>query len=181
MSDDYICMPADIYSLAVPVNVAPVQTKNTSPETIRMKTVFCLLLIALFAASEAKVFTKCELAQVLKNGGLDGYYGYSLANWMCLAYYESRYTTNAVNDNGWSTDYGIFQINSYWWCNDGNTSGAIGGCNISCNSLMNDDITDDITCAKRVVRDPNGMGAWVAWNNYCKNKDLSSFVSGCAL
>nr|DBA34642.1 TPA: hypothetical protein GDO54_002188 [Pyxicephalus adspersus] len=75
---------------------------------------------------------------------------------MCMAYYESRYTTNAMYDNGWSRDYGIFQINSYWWCNDGKTSGAVSACSISCKSK-------------------------VAWNNYCKNKDVSSFVSGCAL
>ncbi|OCT66876.1 lysozyme C-1 [Xenopus laevis] len=146
-----------------------------------MKGLLCAILFAVLVGSEAKVFTKCELAKVLKAGGLDGYYGYSLANWMCLSYYESRYTTNAMYDNGWSRDYGVFQINSYWWCNDGKTSGAVAACGISCSNLMNDDITDDITCAKRVVRDPNGMGAWVAWNNYCKNKDVSSFVSGCVL
>ncbi|XP_071981202.1 lysozyme C, kidney isozyme-like isoform X3 [Engystomops pustulosus] len=146
-----------------------------------MKAAFCLIFLTIFVACDAKVFTKCELAKALKTAGLDGYYGYSLANWMCMAYYESRYTTNAMYDNGWSRDYGIFQINSYWWCNDGKTSGAVSACSISCNSLINDDINDDITCAKRVVRDPNGMGAWVAWNNYCKNKDVSSFVSGCAL
>ncbi|XP_040261471.1 lysozyme C-1-like [Bufo bufo] len=125
-----------------------------------MKAAFCLIFLTLFVASHAKVFTKCELAKALKTAGLDGYYGYSLANWMCMAYYESRYTTNAMYDNGWSRDYGVFQINSYWWCNDGKTSGAVGACSISCNNLMNDDISDDITCAKRVVRDPNGMGAW---------------------
>ncbi|XP_072254639.1 lysozyme C, kidney isozyme-like [Pyxicephalus adspersus] len=103
-----------------------------------MKAACCLLFLALFAASEAKVFTKCELAKVLKSAGLDGYYGYSLANWMCMAYYESRYTTNAMYDNGWSRDYGIFQINSYWWCNDGKTSGAVSACSISCKRLTID-------------------------------------------
>ncbi|CAH2316994.1 lysozyme C precursor [Pelobates cultripes] len=146
-----------------------------------MKAFLSLILLALCVGIKAKVFTKCELASTLKKAGMDGYNGYSLANWMCLSYYESKYTTNALYDNGWSRDYGIFQINSYWWCNDGKTSGAVSACSINCSSLMDDNISDDITCAKRVVRDPNGMGAWVAWNNYCKNKDVSSFVSGCAL
>lgn len=36
---------------------------------------------------------------------------------ICMAYYESRYNTTAqtVLEDG-STDYGIFQINSYTWC-----------------------------------------------------------------
>ncbi|XP_030047892.1 lysozyme C-1 [Microcaecilia unicolor] len=140
---------------------------------------FLLGLVVL--KSEAKVFSKCELASAFKRGGLDGYYGYSLANWMCLAYYESRYNTAAVNNNGPSRDYGVFQINSYWWCNDGQTSGSKNACGISCSNFLNDDISDDIVCAKRVVRDPQGMNAWVAWKNYCKGKDVSSFTSGCAL
>lgn len=42
---------------------------------------------------------------------------------MCLARWESSYNTQATNYNSGdrSTDYGIFQINSHWWCNDGKT------------------------------------------------------------
>ena len=42
---------------------------------------------------------------------------------MCLARWESNYNTRATNYNRGdkSTDYGIFQINSRWWCNDGKT------------------------------------------------------------
>lgn len=36
------------------------------------------LLSCFFAAYEAKIFSKCELAHVLKAAGMDGYYGYSL-------------------------------------------------------------------------------------------------------
>ncbi|XP_068130521.1 lysozyme C-1-like isoform X3 [Hyperolius riggenbachi] len=98
---------------------------------------------------------------------------------ICLAYYESSYNTAAVNNNGPSRDYGIFQINSKWWCNDGKTRGAVNACHISCQSLLNDNIYDDIECAKRVVRDPQGISAWVAWRNHCKGKNLDWFVSGC--
>ena len=53
---------------------------------------------------------------------------------MCLAKGESGYNTQAKNYSpGFkSTDYGIFQINSKWWCNDGKTPKAVNGCGVSC-------------------------------------------------
>ncbi|XP_058023932.1 uncharacterized protein LOC131190612 [Ahaetulla prasina] len=147
-----------------------------------MKALALSLLFLLIAVNEAKVFTKCELATVLKRAGMDGYYGYKLGNWICMSYHESRYNSLAVgppNSDG-SRDYGIFQINSRWWCNNyqGRTA---NGCNKPCNAFTNDDITDDIVCAKRIVRDPNRMNAWVAWRNHCKGRDLSEWTRGCRL
>lgn len=53
---------------------------------------------------------------------------------VCLAKWESSYNTRATNYNpgSQSTDYGIFQINSRYWCNDGKTPGAVNTCNVSC-------------------------------------------------
>nr|XP_036848427.1 lysozyme C, milk isozyme-like [Manis javanica] len=93
------------------------------------------LLSCFFAAYEAKIFSKCELAHVLKAAGMDGYYGYSLED---------------------------FQV-----------SRTI--------EFMDDNISDDISCAKRVVKDPNGMSAWVAWVKHCKGKDLSTYLASCKL
>ncbi|XP_018429906.1 PREDICTED: lysozyme C-1-like [Nanorana parkeri] len=140
---------------------------------------FLAVCLGLCYASEGKVYTNCELYRIFQQTGLAGYRGHSAANWICLAYYESRYNTAAVNNNGPSRDYGIFQINSKWWCNDGKTAGAANACGISCQSLLNDNIYDDIECAKRVVRDPNGISAWVAWRDHCRGKNLSSFTAGC--
>ncbi|XP_073510566.1 lysozyme C-2-like isoform X2 [Phyllobates terribilis] len=127
-----------------------------------MKVFLCLgFLLCFYLGSEAKVLSRCELKKILKKAGLDGYRGYSAANWMCLAYHVSNYNTTAVNNNGPSRDYGIFQINSQLWCNDGKTLGAVNACQINCQSLLNDDINDDIECSKRVVRDPNGISACV--------------------
>ncbi|MGH0184579.1 UNVERIFIED_CONTAM: hypothetical protein FKN15_015342 [Acipenser sinensis] len=93
-----------------------------------------LLFAVCLATASARVFTRCELVKMLKNAGLDGYHGHSLGNWVCLAYYESRYNTAAVNHNtDGSTDYGIFQINSRWWCSNGVTSSS-NACHISCSS-----------------------------------------------
>uniref|UniRef100_A0A8C8VLR4 lysozyme n=1 Tax=Pelusios castaneus TaxID=367368 RepID=A0A8C8VLR4_9SAUR len=79
---------------------------------------------------------------------------------VCTAYHESRYKTDATNYNrgDQSTDYGILQINSRWWCNDGKTPRAKNACGIQCRDLLTADITESVNCAKRVVRDPNGMG-----------------------
>ncbi|XP_029941098.1 lysozyme C-like [Salarias fasciatus] len=140
-----------------------------------------LVFLLLLAVSSAKVFERCEWARVLKSHGMDGYRGVSLADWVCLSKWESSYNTRATNNNhDGSTDYGIFQINSRYWCKkDGSPSS--NSCNINCNQLLSDDVAVAITCAKRVVRDPNGITAWVAWNNHCANRDLSSYVAGCGV
>uniref|UniRef100_A0A8C5MI23 Lysozyme n=1 Tax=Leptobrachium leishanense TaxID=445787 RepID=A0A8C5MI23_9ANUR len=111
-----------------------------------MKALASLILLTLCMSGQAKVFTKCELATTLKNGGLDGYYA-------------TAWPTVSV-----TRDYGVFQMNSYWWCNDGRTSGAVSACNISCSSLMDDSISDDITCAKRVVSHGRAKGVGVRNN-----------------
>uniref|UniRef100_A0A670J5A8 Lysozyme C, milk isozyme-like n=1 Tax=Podarcis muralis TaxID=64176 RepID=A0A670J5A8_PODMU len=101
---------------------------------------------------------------------------------ICTAYHESKYESSAVgppNTDG-SQDYGVFQINSRYWC-DNQQGETANGCRISCSAFTNDDITDDIECAKTVVRDPQGMDAWVAWKNHCKGKDLSEWTAGCSL
>ncbi|XP_026539918.1 lysozyme C, milk isozyme-like isoform X1 [Notechis scutatus] len=145
-----------------------------------MKAIVLSVLFLFIAANEAKVFSRCQLVSILRRNGMDGYRGYKLGNWICMAYYESGYNSRAVgssNSNG-SRDYGIFQINSRWWCNNYQGPTA-NGCNKPCSAFTNDDIIDDITCAKRIVRDPNGMNAWVAWKKNCKGTNLSRWTSGC--
>ncbi|XP_015261721.1 PREDICTED: lysozyme C, milk isozyme-like [Gekko japonicus] len=140
------------------------------------------LLFLLIAANEAKTMEKCELAKTLKSHGMDGFHGYKLGDWVCMAYHESRYNTNAVgppNTDG-SRDYGIFQINGKYWCADG-TYPSKNVCNKSCSSFTNDDITDDIECCKRIVQDPQKMDAWTAWVKHCKGKDISEWTRGCQL
>ena len=53
---------------------------------------------------------------------------------MCLASWERNYNTCATNYNRGdkSSDYGIFQINSRRWCNDGKTPRAVNACHIHC-------------------------------------------------
>ncbi|XDB50281.1 hypothetical protein AB1E18_003849 [Capra hircus] len=123
-----------------------------------MKAVLILGLLLLSVTVRGKKFQKCELARTLKRLGLDGYKGVSLAKWMCLARWESNYNTRATNYNHGdkSTDYGIFQINSCWWCNDGKTPRAVNACCIPRSNLLKDDITQAVASAKKVVSDPQG-------------------------
>ncbi|ELK01798.1 Sperm acrosome membrane-associated protein 3 [Pteropus alecto] len=75
------------------------------------------LLSCLLTSSQAKVYSRCELARVLKDFGLEGYRGYSLADWICLAYFTSGFNTAAVDHEAdGSTNNGIFQISSRKWC-----------------------------------------------------------------
>ncbi|NXA33732.1 LYSC protein, partial [Eudromia elegans] len=139
---------------------------------------FCLLPLV----AQGKIYERCELAAAMKRLGLHNFRGYSLGNWVCAAKYESSFNTGAVNRNrDGSSDYGILQINSRWWCNDGRTSGAKNICKISCNALLSSDITASVNCAKKIVSDKNGMNAWVAWRKYCKGRDVSQWVRGCRL
>nr|XP_056711999.1 lysozyme C, milk isozyme-like [Euleptes europaea] len=138
------------------------------------------LFFLLVAANEAKVMKKCELVKILKQHGMDKHEGYKLGDWVCMAYHESRYNTKAVGapNTDRSRDYGIFQINSKYWCTDGKNPSS-NGCKKPCSSFTNDNIEDDIVCAKRIVRDPQKMNAWVGWVKHCKGKDLSQWTQGC--
>ncbi|XP_028614907.1 lysozyme C-2 [Grammomys surdaster] len=150
---------------------------------VTMKALLTLGLLLLSVSVEAKVYERCDFARILKSNGMAGYYGVSLADWVCLAQHESNYNTRATNYNPGdrSTDYGIFQINSRYWCNDGKTPRAVNACGIPCSALLQDDISQAIQCAKRVVRDPQGIRAWVAWQRHCQNRDLSQYIRDCGV
>ncbi|XP_044535770.1 lysozyme C [Gracilinanus agilis] len=148
-----------------------------------MKVLILLGLVFLLMLAHGRIIPRCEFARILKQNDVDGDSGISLANWVCLAKWESDFNTRATNYNPGdrSTDYGVFQINSRYWCNDGKTPGAVNACGIPCNALLTKNITTAIKCAKRVVRDPNGILAWVAWRNHCQGRDVSSYISDCRL
>ncbi|XP_007577315.1 PREDICTED: lysozyme C-like isoform X1 [Poecilia mexicana] len=132
-----------------------------------MKMMKTLVLLLLVAVANAKRFERCDWARTLKASGMDGYRGISLADWVCLTQHESGFDTSTTNRNrDGSTDYGIFQINSRWWCRDSGVSSS-NGCNINCSQLLTDNVRTAITCAKRVVRDPNGIRAW--WVMWCSD------------
>ncbi|XP_058023955.1 lysozyme C-1-like [Ahaetulla prasina] len=137
-------------------------------------------LLACFVATiQTKIYGRCELAHVLKKNGMDGYEGYSLASWICMAFYETGFDTKTIDRHkGGTKDYGIFHINSGLWCKENNAlSKAI--CDVACSDLLNPDLEDDINCAKLIVQDASGMAAWKQWKKHCENQDMRKWIKGC--
>ncbi|XP_024064409.2 lysozyme C-like [Terrapene carolina triunguis] len=142
------------------------------------------LLLVLLAATppgcQGVIISRCRLVQIFRENELEGFARKTVADWVCLVQHESSYNTRAINhDKDGSTNYGIFQINSKYWCADGQTPGATNGCHIACSKLMDDNIADDMKCAKLIAQQARGLTPWVAWNNHCRGKDLRPYVSGC--
>ncbi|NWU20547.1 LYSC protein, partial [Dyaphorophyia castanea] len=141
---------------------------------------FLLVFLGLAVpGTQGRVISRCEMVRILRRHGFEGFVGKTVADWMCLVKYESSYNTKAYNNNGPSRDYGIFQINSKYWCNDGRTAGAKNACHINCSQLLNDNIEDDIRCAKKIAQEARGLTPWYGWKNHCRGRNLSSFVRGC--
>ncbi|XP_056137749.1 lysozyme C-like [Lampris incognitus] len=144
-----------------------------------MRGILCLLLVAL---ATAKVFDRCDWARVLKNNGMDGYVGKGLATWVCLAKWLSNYNTSAITHHSdGSTDYGIFQFNSRYWCKEHITRRSLNFCHIQCSELLTDDVSVAIRCVKRAFRYSHDQSGWKAWHPHCWNQGLSSYLAGCSL
>ncbi|XP_020043285.1 sperm acrosome membrane-associated protein 3 [Castor canadensis] len=140
---------------------------------------FISLLSCLLVPSEAKVYSRCEMARVLKEFGLDGYRGYGLADWICLAYFSSGFNTAAVDHEAdGSTNNGIFQISSRKWCKN-LAQNAPNLCRMYCSDLLNSNLKDTVICAMKIAQEPQGLGSWEAWRHHCQGKDIHDWVDGC--
>ncbi|XP_063815919.1 lysozyme C-like [Pseudophryne corroboree] len=137
--------------------------------------VFAVLLLAAIANTSLAI-ERCALVIALQNSDVIGIKGYTLEDYVCMAHHASNYN-HTLNIS--ASEYGIFQINSYWWCNDGCTYGRKNLCGIRCTDLLNTDLSDDIRCLKRIVKDPNGLDAWKTYTKNCKGQDLSFYTQGC--
>ncbi|XP_053550559.1 lysozyme C [Bombina bombina] len=135
-----------------------------------------LVLVLVALAGNSFALDRCSVVRALRNGGVVGIKGYTLGDYVCLVHYASYYDEYL---NRSPSEYGIFQINSYWWCDDGRTVGRKNLCGVPCRNLLGDYLGDDIRCLKRIVRDPKGLGAWSVWRNNCQGRDLSRFTRGC--
>ncbi|KAH3856659.1 lysozyme C-like [Dreissena polymorpha] len=139
-----------------------------------------ILLIAMAAISCTLAAKKdrCDVVHALRDKGVP----YSdMRNWLCLVKHESNFHYDAVNDNGgdrWS-DYGIFQLNSKYFCDqpDGITGTNCKklrqkGCSDTCASFKDSDISNDVYCAVRIKNCYGGYSAWYGWVNRCNGRDL---------
>jgi len=90
-----------------------------------------------------------QVAYHLRNAGFPEH---AIGVMVCIAKYESSFYTGAINHNsGGTTDYGLFQINSYYWGS---------ACGVSGSQLM--DPVVNARCALRVYRE-QGYNAWYGY------------------
>ncbi|XP_008570840.1 PREDICTED: lysozyme-like protein 6 [Galeopterus variegatus] len=144
--------------------------------TLLISLVSCLLVI-----NQASIISRCDLAKVLHQEDIDGFEGYSLSDWLCLAFVESNFNISKINENvDGSFDYGLFQINSHYWCSD-YRSHSENICHMECSELMNPNLLSTINCAKNIVSGPGGMKNWVKWRLHCSGRPLSYWLTGCRL
>ncbi|XP_063066631.1 lysozyme C II-like [Engraulis encrasicolus] len=138
-----------------------------------------VLLLLVATAANAKIFKRCELAKALKAAGMDGFAGATLADWVCLVKWESNYNTKLVKPLHHASTYGLFQLSSEHWCDDGQTHETHNVCKTKCSAFLSDNIQASITCAKRVVRNEHHLGNWKAWIRHCMGQDLTEYTKGC--
>jgi lipocalin len=110
---------------------------------------------------EDKVYSgrqsECDVARYLRNAGFPDS---SIGTMVCISKYESSWNCGATNKNvDGSTDYGLFEINSYYWCS-GDPTSKYNECNASCSSLM--DCQKNTNCAYKVYKE-QGYSAWYGY------------------
>lgn len=101
--------------------------------------------------------SECDVAKYLRNAGFPSN---TIGTMVCIAKYESSLNCDATNKNtDGSTDYGLFEINSYYWCS-GDTTSKYNECGTSCQSLM--DCQKNANCAYKVYKE-QGFNAWYGY------------------
>ncbi|CAB3235684.1 unnamed protein product [Arctia plantaginis] len=132
-----------------------------------------LIFLCFISTSLAKTFSKCELVYELRR---QGFPEHLMKDLVCLIGESSSYRTHVIGgpDPDGSYNYGLFQINNFYWCSSGPYPGNI--CNVRCEDLRSDDITVASNCAK-IILNTRGLQAWVAWEKFCKPDRLPEL--GC--
>lgn len=101
--------------------------------------------------------SECDVAKYLRNAGFPSN---TIGTMVCISKYESSWNCDATNKNvDGSTDYGLFEINSYYWCS-GDPTSKYNECGTSCSSLM--DCQKNANCAYRVYKE-QGFSAWYGY------------------
>ena len=101
--------------------------------------------------------TECQVANYLRNAGFPSN---TIGTMVCISKYESSWNCAASNKNvDGSTDYGLFEINSYYWCS-GDPTSKYDECQTSCNSLF--DCQKNANCAYKVYKE-QGFNAWYGY------------------
>ncbi|KAJ6655328.1 hypothetical protein lerEdw1_005520 [Lerista edwardsae] len=141
-----------------------------------------LLLAFLCLASEAFVvrryMEKCEFLRTMKQYGMDGYHGFHLGMWGCLARYATRMDTRFHVVEGGIPYYGLFRINAQHWCDNG-VYPSENRCGISCSKFLDYDLRDDIACVRKIV--VSSPAYWSAYHSFCRREVIHRYAQGCSL
>lgn len=106
---------------------------------------------------ESNIQSQCQVASYLRKSGFPES---AIGTMVCISKYESSYNCDAKNTNtDGSSDYGLFQINSYYWCS-GDPKSKYNECQISCSSLYN--CQSNSNCAYKVWKE-QGYNAWYGY------------------
>ena len=114
--------------------------------------------------------SECQVASYLRKSGFPEY---SVPTMVCTSKYESSYNCDATHKNtDGSSDYGLMQINSYYWCS-GDTLSKYNSCGATCSSLLN--CQTNTNCAYTVWKQ-QGYTAWYGYKNHkseCDNYKIN--------
>ena len=115
--------------------------------------------------------SECQISKYLKQSGFPDY---AIPTMVCISKYESSNNCDATNKNtDSSTDYGLLQINSYYWCS-GDPLSKYNECKIACSSLFN--CQYNTNCAYIVWK----QQGYTAWYGYQKHKsECDSYKINC--
>lgn len=118
----------------------------------------------------SNIQSQCQIANYLKKSGFPDY---TIPTMVCISKYESSYNCDAVHKNqDSSSDYGLMQINSYYWCS-GDPLSKYNSCGTSCSSLYN--CQTNTNCAYTVWKQ-QGYSAWYGYKNHkseCDNYKIN--------
>jgi lysozyme C len=110
--------------------------------------------------------SECQVSSYLQKAGFPGY---TIPTMVCISKYESSFNCDATNKNtDGSTDYGLMQINSYYWCS-GDVLSKYNECKMSCSSLLN--CQYNTNCAY-IVWKQQGYTAWYGYQKHKSECDL---------
>lgn len=109
--------------------------------------------------------SECDVANYLQKAG---FISSQVPVMVCISKYESSFNCDATNTNtDGSTDYGLMQINSYYWCS-GDAMSKYNECGATCSSLF--DCQNNANCA-RTVYNQQGYTAWYGYQYHKQECD----------
>jgi apolipoprotein D and lipocalin family protein len=120
---------------------------------------------------QTNVQSQCQIANYLR---ISGFPESSIGTMVCISKYESSYNCDAKNTNtDSSSDYGLLQINSYYWCS-GDPLSKYNECGVSCSSLFN--CQTNSNCAHKIWKQ-QGYNAWYGYKYH--KTECDSYKVNC--